>query len=391
MINDFVYFIKGYIEITAEGYYIEHFLNSCLNNNILIWGITRQKGTILKFKIRKKDLEKVNTYASKNSCIIDVGNKKGLPFLIEKYKKRKILIVLSLFVSLSIIATPQFVWNIEIDGCNNIKEQEILTFLKENGLKIGKLKRRINLNSIINKMRLERSDISWVGIEFKGTNAIVKIVESSSQPEVIDENDYCNVVAKKNGIITSIIAENGTAVVKKDDEVKKGDILIAGYMQGSYTDKYYVNGRGVVKAKIFYEQTEKIDIKEIKREQTGKENKKFSLKINNFKINFYKRVSNFKIYDTIVTNKKMKLFSNIYLPFEIITYDTYELTEKTILNDYDMARKKGEELAKSKLNEKIDGEIINSETLVNEKDSYFEITVKYEVVEEIGTKEKIEF
>ena len=46
-------------------------------------------------------------------------------------------------------------------------------------------------------MRLERNDLAWVGIEIKGTNAIVKIVEAAQKPDIINEEDYCNIVATK--------------------------------------------------------------------------------------------------------------------------------------------------------------------------------------------------
>ena len=35
-------FLAGYVEITAEGYYIERFMNECTRNGILLWGIERR-------------------------------------------------------------------------------------------------------------------------------------------------------------------------------------------------------------------------------------------------------------------------------------------------------------------------------------------------------------
>lgn len=56
-----------------------------------------------------------------------------------------------------------------------------------------------------------------------------------------------------------------------------------------------------------------------KKEQTGKAENRYSLNLNKFKINFNKRVSKFKNYDTIETNKKLKLFAiPLYLPIELI-------------------------------------------------------------------------
>ena len=81
---------------------------------------------------------------------------------------------------------------------------------------------------IINQIRLKRSDIAWIGIEMKGTNAIVKVVKAESKPKIIDDEDYCNIVSDKRGIITKISAQNGTLAVKVGDTVDVGTVLING-------------------------------------------------------------------------------------------------------------------------------------------------------------------
>ena len=80
-------------------------------------------------------------------------------------------------------------------------------------------------------------------------------------------------------------------MVKQGEEVKEGDVLIAGWMEGKYTGKNYVNATGSVKAKVLYTQTEKIDKKVTKKEETGNSENKYAIKFNNFKINFYKTLS----------------------------------------------------------------------------------------------------
>ncbi len=61
--------------------------------------------------------------------------------------------------------------------------------------------------------------------------------------------------------------------------------------------------------------------------KTGNEENKYSLKINNFKINFSKKLSKFKIYDTIEKENKIKLFSDLYLPISLIKTTYQELEE----------------------------------------------------------------
>ena len=104
---------------------------------------------------------------------------------------------------LTLIVTSNFIWNIEITGNNEIKTEEIQNILDENNFKIGKCKIGINTKEIIEQIRLKRADVAWAGIEIKGTNAIVKIAEADLKPEIIPEDEYCNLVAKKDGMITS--------------------------------------------------------------------------------------------------------------------------------------------------------------------------------------------
>ena len=181
-------------------------------------------------------------------------------------------------------------WNVDIKVEENLIIENIEEDLEDLGLKRGILKSKIDTDKLVNEIRLKRNDISWIGIDLKGTNAIVKIVKAQEKPELIDNLDYCNIVATKDGIITGIVAQNGTAQVKAGDEVHKGDILIAGYMEGKYTDRRYVHSMGEVQAKVIYSKSEKMYLNQEKLRETGEEEKKLQIKFNNFKINFYKNI-----------------------------------------------------------------------------------------------------
>lgn len=153
----------------------------------------------------------------------------------------------------------------------------------------------------------------------------------------------------------------------------------------------------------------------------------------------YKTYSKFKKYDTIETEKNLRLFKNFYLPIQIKEIRNYEEKEEEIQNDYETAKILGETTAKQKLDaslgfsnseqtnvnggqeqdkneeqkdngkgapeqgkneeqkynrkgaqeQDIHGEVIDSKTEVTEKDDCYEVKVTYQVVEDIGTKEKI--
>ena len=385
-------YILGYVRITVEGYYIERFINICTTSKILIWNLKREKGIKLYLNIGIQDYYKAIKIAKKLKCKVKIEKKRGLPFILNRYKKRKIFVI-SLFVILVVLYTSSnYVWNIEIRVEDNMQLDNILEDVKMAGLETGMKKDKINVEEITNKIRLSRDDISWIGIELKGTNAIVKVVKAKEAPEIIDEKDYCNIVAKRAGTITKIIAQNGTALVKPGDEVQEGQVLIQGTMEGKYTGIRYVHSLGEVEAIVKYEKTEKISLKKEENVKTGNKEEKYQIKINNFQINFYKTLSNFKIYDTIEEEKKLKIFSNLYLPISVCKVTNYELEENS--NNYTI--EEATEIGTQKLEKEIEAEIENKEKILNksanvkETPEYVEVSVIYEVVENIGMQEKIE-
>ena len=386
-------YILGYVNILVEGYFVEKFINICNKQKIFLWNLKRSKTTIIYTNVSIKDFQKLKPIAQKTKCKIKIKSKKGLPFIFNKYKKRKIFVIGLAMVLITIFTLSKFIWNIEVIGNEKINADEIIQIANENNLKIGKFKNKVDTKKIINKLRLERDDIAWIGIEIKGTNAIIKIVESIPKPNIIDDEEFCNIVATKDAIIKKISAQNGTPVVKEGEIVKKGTVLIAGWLEGKYTGTRYVHATGSVQGKVWYTQKERIYFKQQKKEQTGNVENKYSLNINNFKINFNKGVSKFKNYDTIETNKKVKLFSNFYLPIELIKITNTEVNITDITYTLEEAKNIGIEKAKQELNNKIENlnNILSIQINDSQTSEYIEVEVTYEMLENIGTKEKIVF
>lgn len=386
-------YILGYVNIKVEGFFIERFINICISKKILLWNIKRKKSTIMYANIGINDYKKLKPIAKKTKSKISIQNKKGLPFVVHKYRKRKIFVGLLAVIFIALFVMSKFIWNIEIKGNNQISKEEILEELNKQGLKIGAYKGKINSNSIINRVRLDRNDIAWMGIDLEGTNAIVEIKETSKAPEIINENEYCNIVSNKEGMITKINVQNGTAVVKEGDIVKQGDILVQGYLEGKYTGIRYVHAKADIEAKIWYSKKEKVFLKQQIQVPTGATEEKYTLNINNFKINFYKTLSKFENYDTINENKKLMIFSNFYLPIEITKKTNYEyVNEEKIYTEEELiqlTQEKIEEELKEEISQKEN--IINKQTNVYPNEDYIEVEVIYEVLENIGNKDKIIF
>lgn len=382
----------GYVRIEVEGYYVERFINICTNRKILIWNLKREKGVKLYLNIGINDFKKISEIARKTSCKVRILKKKGIPFLLNKYKKRKLFVLLLALVICIVFISSRYVWNIEVNVEDNLELENIAEDLENAGLTKGVLKTKIDTDRIINEIRLKRSDIAWVGLDIKGTNIIVSIVKADKSPEIIDNLDYCNIVASKAGTITKITAQNGTAIVNVGDEVSQGDVLIAGYMDGKYTDRRYVHSLGEVEAKVLYSETKAVELKKEIYKETGNMENKYEINFNKLKLKLYKNPSKYETYQSEKNVKNIKLFGDFYLPISITKItNKEEIKEEQNYTAEEATKATVEDLTKI-LDEKIQNKdlIVDKNVETEEGENSVIVTLCYEVLEKIGENKKIE-
>lgn len=163
-------------------------------------------------------------------------------------------------------------------------------------------------------------------------------------------------------------------------------------MEGTYTGIRYVHATGKVEAKVLYSKKEKMSLNQVSLVKTGNEKKRYSIKLNNFQINLYKTLPNFEKYDTINEEKKLKIFSDFYLPISLGISTYYELEEQENTLTKEEAKKKLIEKLENELSEEIENKEDISDKQINiieETENEIEIEVVYEVIENIGTEEKL--
>lgn len=376
-----------------EGYFAERFINMCTQKNIFLWNTRKMGSAVFKCNILIHDFKKIKPIAKKTKCRVTIKSKKGLPFLFERYKKRKMLAALLIFFIVFLIAISNFVWYIDIECDGQIDTNEIMKILNKNGLEIGKLKKDVDTNKVIRNLRYEREDLAWAGVTFNGTNAKVKLVKAEEKPEIIKPEEYCNIVSDRDGIITKINVQNGLPAVKVGDFIKKGTVLVNGWLEGKYTGIRYVHAVADIEAKVWYSKKERINKKQEISTRTGNEEKKYSIKFNNFEINLFKTLSKFQNYDTIESNKKLKVFFDYYLPIEVKTTQIFETNIQQVSYSVNEIKNLYIPKIEAELEEKIRNKemVIDKQVNISEGKDYVDIEIIYEVLENIGTEEKIVF
>ena len=381
-------YFKGYLTITVSGKFCERFIQVCALNNILLWDITRISAKSIRCKISAKGFFKVKKIARNTDVSIHINIKHGFPFVIQKYKKRKIVLFSIMIIAALIIAFNQFVWGIEVRGNHDIPSEKIISVLNESGLKIGSLRHKINQQDLKREALLKIPELAWLWVDKRGTKIVVDVREKIKTPDVIGDNDYSNIVAKKDAIIIEMTVKEGIPVVESGDTVLKGTVLVTGKIPVPVKQlTRYVKSDAEIKARVWYEEKELFSCISTTHHETGNKKSHYTLSFFGNKLNlFHNGNSPFEVYDLDEKNYSLlgitlnkKLYKEIELQEEHLTEETVkDFGAKQILTLI--------EENTSPNSEQVSCEI--SHQKIN--DTTIEVTVRAEYIENIAKEEKCE-
>lgn len=330
-------YIRGYVIIIVEGYFLEKFINICTHRQILLWDIKRQKNYVMSLKISIRGFRMLRPVAKKSGCRVRIAGKRGLPFILNRYKQRKTFVFGGvLFVALFFFLTS-FVWKVELTGNENLDTAFIMDKLSSMGVRNGVLKYSIDTDKVVNNMMLEIKELGWIGISIRGTKVKVQVNERKLPPKLIPKSVPCNIIARRDGLIESIMVLDGIEKVKVGEAVVKGQILISGEIENRNPaePKRLVHAMGSVKARTWYEKSSEVITKFYEKKRTDRVYNHYSLLILGRKLGPVPWKIPFNSYERVEIKKGLSLGEDLVLPFEILIerLHEYELEENEISID----------------------------------------------------------
>ncbi len=389
-----IHFIKGYLVLEISGRFPERFLNMCLARKILVWDVKRLSDNTVRIKISIRGFKMLKHISLRTGTKVKIIEKRGLPIIIKKHKRRKPLFIGIVVFLLLLIFMNQYIWDIEITGCEKIPKGTILNTLKECGVYPGQMRFKIDQKRLKNEMLIKMPDLAWLWVEKSGSKIIVEVKEKLPTPEVFKADDYCSIIAAKDGVIDSMIVKNGLPLVKLGDTVHKNSTLVSGMITSERgISTRFVHSEAEIYARTWYEKTKAFSCIGQRREETGKISKKIRIKLFGLDIKLYKNEKP-DFVDFVTDEKKYELsFFGKYLGITIFTSTYSELSVSNIRLAQDNVIADGI-LEVSKL---IDELTLPNSKLVNSTPKYeiidedtVEVTVVAEYIENIAQKVKME-
>lgn len=378
--------IKSLYRISITGKNPRNFLRSLYKLHIQMLKIEYYNNCIIILVDTEnyKRLKKIKT-----SYCLDVIGRKGVArwkFLFQKH----FVFVLSLIMGyLILFGLSNVIFDVEIVHTKEEIRSLVKKELEKEG--IAKLRWKVSFERqeeiVSNILTKYKDKLEWLEIENVGTKYIVKVEERKiNQPKA--EKSPQDIIAKKDGVILKIEASTGTVIKKKNDFVKKGDVIITGVIKNQDTIMELVPADGVVYAETWYKSMVEMPLQYNEKYLTGKEKTVLQISFLNHKYNLF----DFSPF-TNSEDEIQKIVSNPLIPFSIQKTVQKELKVIDEVYTREEATKKAIELASLKLQKRlsVNDEIIKEKTLkITEKESKIIVEVFFKVKEDITATQRID-
>ncbi|EGO63319.1 sporulation protein YqfD [Acetonema longum] len=378
-------YANGSVRIEIVGRMPERFINLCMAQEIYLWGIIETENKLYAY-VLLPDFFRIRPLVKKSQCRIRVLGYRGLPFLMKRIKRRKMMVVgFVLFLTVLQILTS-YIWFIDITGVKTVSREALQNVLTTNGLRIGAVKHHIQVKAVENAIETSIPEVAWVGLTFQGTRAMIEIVEKTTAKE--EDKSPADIVALRDGIVTEAIVLTGEPMVKKGDTVRKGDVLIRGM-----TEQQPVRAKGIIKARTWYESYSEAGFVEEKRERTGRRLVSVILHCGDREIIFNKIADQpFALYETEFIRKKAPQWRNSSLAVECTIKLYHELTATVITYTQEQVQDHAKAEALAVINQTLpeSAEILTRTVTVLQtpETDLIRVKVTMEAMEDIGVTSK---
>lgn len=269
MKDAFTQFFSGTVSFRADGDFPERFMNLSERHGIRLFSVKRTDNGITG-KMPSSDYRRIRPVAMRTGMRVRITKKTGLPFIILPYRKRPGIPVGIVLFILTVFLLSRFVWIISFPDVDEALAAEIKEAAYNAGIRPGARRSFLDGQALSNRIELDVDGISWASVNIFGSNVTIDVREYEKFISEINDNEPCNIVASKPGIITEIHALQGEACTEKGKIVDSGELLISGVIEDASSTVSMVHASGTVLARTDHRFTKTVSFFQSEPLETGR-------------------------------------------------------------------------------------------------------------------------
>lgn len=384
--------LGGYLYIRLTGFTPERFLNLCMANQIVLWDLVFRDGGC-QFYVEVKDYRRVRPLARKAKIHLKILRKQGLPFFLQRNRKRKLYGAGVVCFFLILFLMSQFIWNISLEGNRRFTDDMLLQYLDTLNVRYGMRKEAVDCDLLEESIRSHYPEIIWVSARISGTRLLIRVKENEVMGTIpVKDESPQDLTADRAGIVTRMVVRKGKAQVSAGDEITPGQILVSGQVPivndaGETVNVQYVRADADIYAKTEEVYAERIPKLAKERVRTGRMRRGIRVRFFNRSALFLLPRTGELFWEFTAKSSQACLFQDFYLPiwFDRITAREYSLAERPW-------RLEELEILKNQIHQqkmqtfmKKGVQIIENDVKILDKQTHWEVQGRFVLEQPVGT------
>ncbi len=383
-------FFWGYVTFIAAGKGPEKFINLAAKAGVGLFNIKKCRDKEeLRCSVAASEYKALRRIAKKSCIKIRIQQKRGLPFILKRYKRRKGLFVGLVCFALSLHFLSLYIWSIDIKGAETIDKAELTGLISELGVCAGTLKSELDTPMIEKTIMKNFSNIAWASVNVKGSTLSFELKERVEPPSLIPKTAPCNIKASKDGQITRMEVYEGTPEVKLGDAATTGQLLVSGIVEDDFGACTIKHAEAKVYALTKRELKAEVELCQREKQSTGKKVTRKRLKLFGIELPLTLTSQPGGDFEKTVQVSDVS-FWGVSLPASYYKEVWTQVAEKEVrLSQEEALQKANEELEKQEQSELGEAKIISKHKVERLISGKALVTADYTCEENIAQKEEI--
>lgn len=214
----------GSVEFSGVGGFPEKMTSDLLADGVVLRNV-RLTASEISGACSPFDYYKTAKTARKNGVLLRVKKRRGIYFLLSRYKTRSGLYAGFLAFLMIISLGKTRVRDIDVTG--EAPREQVLRILDECGIKEGAKLSELNFSKAEQRLMLEIENCAWADVSREGFRVTAQVKKGAEVPDVEGKNPR-NITASRPARIISMTVRKGKAAATVGSGVNTGDLLVSG-------------------------------------------------------------------------------------------------------------------------------------------------------------------
>ncbi len=257
------------------------------DQGIRLYGVEWKDELTVRFCFLRQDQRRISVISEKRGDSFKIIKKQGIFWTAAGLFHRPVLlagILLGFFLTLWL---PTRVLFLSVEGNETIPSRQILEAAENCGIRFGASRRAVRSEKMKNALLGVMPELKWAGVNTSGCTAVISVREREPEAVPSETLSFSNVVALRDGYITSCVVTRGNLVCAPGQVVQEGQLLISGFTDCGICIRAEA-AEGEIFAQTRREITAATPANRLIRLEPGETQRRYSLLLGKKRINLWK-------------------------------------------------------------------------------------------------------